>query len=84
MSNTVRSKPVDLQDIASDPHPVDGPAQPASEMTLPELQISGYEPGTNHHVISTGTYYQTGLRDFGDYGDEEGQEGETDGETGEM
>lgn len=84
MSNTVQSKPVDLQDIASDLHSVEGPEQPAGETGLPELQMPGYEQSTNHHVISTGTYYQAGPRDFGDYGDEEGQEWETDVETGEM
>lgn len=84
MSNTVPSKPVDFHDIASDSHSVEGSGQPAGEAALHELQTPGYEQSTNHHVISTGTYYQAGSRDFGDYSDEEGQEWETDGETGEM
>lgn len=43
-----------------------------------------HEPGDDHYVISTGTYYQAELSNFGDLSDEDGQEWESDGEAGEI
>ena len=43
-----------------------------------------HEPGEGCYVISTGTYYQAELSDFGDHSDEEGQEWESDGGAAEI
>jgi len=85
LPNTKLNKPAPVQeDIEIDGNSVEEPEHPApNEARTSVFPEAMHEPG-DHYVISTGTYYQADLRGFGDHSDEEGQEWESDGETGEI
>jgi hypothetical protein len=86
LSNIESSKPTALEeDIENDVNSVERPEHPGGSQAVASAFPSRvHEPGDDHYVISTGTYYQAELSDFGDLSDEDGQEWESDGEAGEI
>ena len=84
MSDTTSSKPAGLQKDTEISSNSLGQFDDAAQHGTPEMKAIRHESWRNHHVISTGTYYQAESNGFADYGDDQAHEWESDGETGEV